>query len=686
VLSSVPSAAPNVKPIRRLLVANRGEIACRIMHTAQAMGIECIAVFSEADRNARHVRMANQAICIGAAPASQSYLNIEAIIAACQKSQADAVHPGYGFLSENADFAQACINANILFIGPTPEAMRALGNKAAAKKVAQQAGVALAPSYTGSLSDQLSVLREAQTIGYPIMVKAAAGGGGRGMRLVTQAADLAEAIASAQREAMSSFGSDQVFLERAILNARHIEIQIIADQHGNCFSLGERDCSTQRKNQKIIEEAPAPGLAESTRKALCKAAIQLSKAANYYGAGTVEFLVEQKTANPRFYFLEVNTRLQVEHPVTEALLGLNLVELQLQVAQRQKLQLDQQAIDQRLNDCANNGGHAIELRLCAEDPRQGFAPQVGAFIQEGFDLKEFNLTHFAPHPSATHSVRIDSGLDSSGVISPWYDSMCTKLISYAPNRQSAIEQLLSVLQGMSFHGLQSNQHYLASLLDSVPFKTAQLHTRWLDEFNEKVLAKVEGQALSTPGQNLLLQAAAIFANEQSKQHGNLQGFGGFSSSIHLQCNETVRSVQVHCLSSGQFECSVDNQSNKLVIDIAQVKPVWLGRQLWLQTHLTQRLEPTGYLFKQLAYKPNLKAINQAAGGDVTSTMHGKVNQVLVAVGAQVSRGDTLITIEAMKMEHHIQARVDGVVQAVAVEVGQQVSPSQLLITLSSTKT
>jgi acetyl/propionyl-CoA carboxylase alpha subunit len=713
---SATLASSNAKfTIRRLLIANRGEIACRIIHTAQAMGIECVAVFSETDREARHVQMADQALCIGPAPASESYLNIAAIIAACKQSSADTVHPGYGFLSENADFAQACFDAGLCFVGPTPAAMRALGNKASAKEIAQSAGVAVARGYTGSVSDPVTVEQEAAKIGYPLMVKAAAGGGGRGMRLVHQEQDLMAAIVSAQREAKSSFGSDQVFLERAILNARHIEIQILADQRGNIYSLGERDCSTQRKNQKIIEEAPAPGLSAEARQALSNAAIQLCKASGYYGAATVEFLVEQLDSTSAFCFLEVNTRLQVEHPVTEALLGINLVKLQLQVAQGEQLLLNQKAINTQMA----NAGHAIELRLCAEDPTEQFAPQVGHFRQATLKPQSLNfvdqnvaianLTQFAPHDNATGYVRIDSGLNSSGTISPWYDSMCAKLISYAPTRDLSIQQMLQALGSFALTGLQSNQAYLANLLNRNEFRNAQLHTRWLDTLNESLLPANTDDELSSAQHSLLLKAAAVFAHRQSKQHGLLQGFGALNSTLYIELNEIVYSIKTRCVANSIFECkklidkdqaqaiSSRSQSeipatgaqtlNAQMIDVQTLNPTWFGQDVWLpnsQNPQLPTLQPVGGLFKLLAYRAKNNLHNLQDAGDVFSTMHGKVSQVFVGVGDAVKKGDVLLTIEAMKMEHQIVAKVDGVVTQLAITLGQQLCPSQLLITLSNT--
>jgi acetyl/propionyl-CoA carboxylase alpha subunit len=681
--SSDSKVSTSKLPIQRLLIANRGEIACRIIHTAQAMGIDCIAVFSEIDRGARHVQMANDAICIGPASATESYLNIGAIIAACKQSSADAVHPGYGFLSENAEFAQACLDAGIRFVGPTPSAMRALGNKTSAKEIAQRAGVSVARGYTGSVSDLPMVLQEAAKIGYPLMVKAAAGGGGRGMRLVHHAHDLGAAIASAQRESISSFGSDQVFLERAVLNARHIEIQILADQHGNIFSLGERDCSTQRKNQKIIEEAPAPGLSVNTRQALSNAAINLCKAAGYQGAGTVEFLVEPLESSNAFYFLEVNTRLQVEHPVTEALLGINLVEQQLRVAQGEVLQFNQQ----QLNTKIAIAGHAIELRLCAEDPMQEFAPQIGAFQQTGVSFATPKVTQFAPHPSAHSYVRIDSGLSSNGYISPWYDSMCAKLISYAPTRELAIEQMLNALSEYQFNGLQSNQAYLAAILSSEQFRSAELHTRWLDVFNQNFLPNTANAELSQSELTLLLQAAAVLAHNQSAQHGTLQGFGGLTTTLPIELNGTPHSIETRCLANSIFECRQIANKNIQVIDVKKLKPIWFGKQIWLpieQASQSRKLQPVGGLFKLLPYRPKNTIANQQAAGEVFSTMHGKVSQVLVGVAAVIKKGDVLMTIEAMKMEHQIVAKVDGVVSHLAASIGQQVSPGQPLLTLSST--
>ncbi len=674
-----------VVPIRRLLIANRGEIACRIIHTARAMGIHCIAVFSEADRHARHVQMADQAICIGPAPASESYLSIAAMINACAQTEADAVHPGYGFLSENAEFAQACADANICFVGPSANAMRALGNKASAKEIAQGAGINVARGYTGSVQSSDTVVQEATRIGYPLMVKAAAGGGGRGMRLVEEPGELIEAISSAQRESLSSFGSDQIFLERAVLNARHIEIQILADQHGNVYSLGERDCSTQRKNQKIIEEAPAPGFSAATRQILSDAAIQLTRATGYYGAATVEFLVDPTDSASAFYFLEVNTRLQVEHPVTEALLGLDLVELQLRIAQGERLELNQQLLNQQML----SAGHAIELRLCAEDPSAQFAPQAGLFSLRGFD----QTSQFKASPLVSSYLRVDSGLNSTGEISPWYDSMCAKLISVAPTRELAIVQMRATLNAIQIAGLQTNQHYLLALLQSQPFVSAQLHTRWLDQFNQSASVSYAQSTLNELS-SLSLQAAALFGHRSSAQHGLLQGFASLSSTIYVESNGVISKVNVQCVKPYLFDCQLATESlqnttdRKVSIDVRQLNPTWFGQSVWLPTqtgsaNLNINRFVSGLLFKLRPFAVNSKASTEQSVGEVFSTMHGKVSQLLVNPGSKVKKGDVLACVEAMKMEHPYVAKIDGVVAQVLTHEGQQVSPGQLLLRLTT---
>ncbi|MEK9720686.1 MAG: biotin carboxylase N-terminal domain-containing protein, partial [Quisquiliibacterium sp.] len=440
-----------------LLIANRGEIACRVIRSARAMGLHTVAVYSEADALARHVSLADEAVSIGAGPASHSYLQIDKILQACQLTGAQAVHPGYGFLAESAEFSRACRQAGLTFIGPSPEAIKALGNKAAAKQLAQRIGVPCLPGYAGADQSNTVLLEQARTIGAPLMIKAAAGGGGRGMRRcdnITDKAALSGLLQAARAEAQASFGSGELLLERLVENARHIEVQVFGDAHGNYLHLGERDCSTQRRNQKILEEAPAPGITPSQRDALGQAAISLAREVGYQGAGTVEFLFE---ADGSFHFLEMNTRLQVEHPVTEAITGLDLVQWQLRVAQGQALPLSQEQL--RLS------GHAIEARLCAEDPWNGFTPQAGPIAAWRMPQGE--------------GIRVDHGLADNAVVPTHYDSMIAKVIAFGTDREQARARLVAALQGTVVLGLGHNRNYLLHCLAAREFCEPDLSTAWL---------------------------------------------------------------------------------------------------------------------------------------------------------------------------------------------------------------
>ena len=432
----------------KLLIANRGEIAQRILFTAHRLGVKTVAVVSEADRGAPYARLAGEVVEIGPGPATESYLRGDRIVAAAKATGAEAIHPGYGFLAENADFADAVRKAGLVFIGPSPEAMRRMGGKAEAKAIAAAAGVPVVPGYGGDKQDAKTLAREAKRIGYPVLIKAVAGGGGRGMRLVEREEDLAAALESARREAEASFGDGRVLLEKLIANPRHIEVQVFGDRHGNVVHLYERDCSLQRRNQKVIEEAPAPGMPPELRARMCAAAVACARAVDYEGAGTVEFLVEggveggPATADSAWYFIEMNTRLQVEHPVTEAITGLDLVEWQLRVACGEPLPLGQDEIAM--------SGHAVEARLCAEDPANGFLPSIGPIVR--FD------------PPGGEGIRVDSGVEQGSAISPYYDSMIAKLIAFGPDRPTAIARLAEALRTTLVAGPRTNAAFLHALL------------------------------------------------------------------------------------------------------------------------------------------------------------------------------------------------------------------------------
>ncbi|MBP6770871.1 MAG: acetyl-CoA carboxylase biotin carboxylase subunit, partial [Reyranella sp.] len=445
---------------RKILIANRGEIALRIIRTARAMGYRTVAVFSSADENARHVREADQAVHIGDVLPAQSYLNIAAIIEAAAISGADAVHPGYGFLAENAGFARACRAAGLVFIGPSPEAIAAMGNKAGAKQLMSEAGIPCIPGYQGADQSEATLQAAADAIGYPVMIKATAGGGGRGMRLVAGAGEFLPALRSARSEAQGAFGNAEVIVERAIIEPRHIEIQILADRHGQAIHLGERDCSVQRRHQKVVEEAPSPAVGAALRERMGAAAVAAVKAIGYEGAGTVEFLLD---ASGEFHFMEMNTRLQVEHPVTEAITGLDLVELQLRIASGEPLPLTQD--DVRLN------GHAIEVRLCAEDVARGFMPQSGTMT-----LWEM-----------PGRIRVDDALESGGEISPYYDSMIAKLIGHGASREEARRKLLAALEDTAALGVRTNQKFLASCLEHPVFAAGEASTAFIDRHGEELL-------------------------------------------------------------------------------------------------------------------------------------------------------------------------------------------------------
>ena len=611
--------------IQSLLIANRGEIACRIIRTARAMGIRTVAVCSDADANALHVRSADEAVHIGPSPVRESYLMGDRIIAAARETGAQAIHPGYGFLSENAEFAQAVIDAGLIWVGPNPSSITAMGLKDAAKQLMQNAGVPTTPGYLGADQSPAHLAAQADAIGYPVLIKAVAGGGGKGMRKVDAPADFADALTSCQREAASSFGNDHVLLEKWVTNPRHIEVQVFGDSHGNVVHLFERDCSLQRRHQKVIEEAPAPGMDEATREAICSAAVRAAKAVDYVGAGTIEFIADgsEGLRADRIWFMEMNTRLQVEHPVTEEITGVDLVEWQLRVASGEPLPLAQDDL------CIN--GHAMEARLYAEDPIKGFLPSIGRL--DTFDLGE--------------GCRIDTGVEQGAEISPFYDPMIAKMIAHGPTRNDARHTLAAALDDTAIWPLKTNAGFLVKALENPDFVAARLDTG---------LIAREGDALMPPlrpDADALADAATALTSG-----GALAGF---------RLNAPVRAEAAFLLDGETVTIAFDPRGgdaepNREDVLIAQ------GGQVW-------RLAP---------WRTAGGAGGAASDGAILSPMPGRIIAVAVAAGDAVVKGQKLLTLEAMKMEHSLIAPFDGTVAELNAAEGGQVSEGVLLAKIAKT--
>ena len=604
--------------ISTLLIANRGEIACRVIRTARAMGVRSVAVYSEADASALHVALADTAVLIGPAAARDSYLRGDRILEAARASGADAIHPGYGFLSENADFAQAVIDAGLTWVGPNPDSIRAMGLKDAAKARMIAAGVPVTPGYLGEDQGEARLAAEADAIGYPVLIKAVAGGGGKGMRRVDAPGDFAAALASCRREAAASFGDDRVLIEKYILSPRHIEVQVFGDGHGNVVHLFERDCSLQRRHQKVIEEAPAPGMDEATREAVCDAAVRAAKAVDYVGAGTIEFIADagEGLRADRIWFMEMNTRLQVEHPVTEAITGVDLVEWQLRVAAGERLPAAQADLSIR--------GHAIEARLYAEDPARGFLPSIGRL--EAFDLGD------------GAGIRIDTGVRQGDAVTPYYDPMIAKVIAWGHTREEARVALRDRLAGATVWPVRSNAGFLVRALEHPAFVSGTVDTG---------LIAREGDALLPPAQpDATVLAAAATAMVQP---GPL---AGFRLNAAARCEARVL---------------LDGQAVTVTLGAAAERPaapyVMQGGQSWT-------LAP---------WRVDGAAAGGASDGAILSPMPGRIIAVAVEQGAQVVRGQPLVTLEAMKMEHALVAPFDGVVAELDAVTGGQVAEGRLLV-------
>jgi 3-methylcrotonyl-CoA carboxylase alpha subunit/geranyl-CoA carboxylase alpha subunit len=644
--------------VTRLLIANRGEIARRVIRTARQMGIQTVAVYSDADRDALHVQEADTAVALGGTLSADSYLRIDKLLAAAQATGADAVHPGYGFLSENAEFAQAVIDAGLTWVGPPPAAIRALGSKSAAKALAMNHGVPCLPGYFGADQSDATFTAHAQRLGLPLMVKAVAGGGGRGMRLVTDMTQLLPALQSARSEALAGFGNGDLLMERALLRPRHIEVQIMADAHGHCIHLGERDCSVQRRHQKIIEESPSPAVDAALRAQLGQAAIALAQSAGYVGAGTVEFLLDEAQNDKPFYLMEMNTRLQVEHPVTEMLTGLDLVEWQLRIARGEALPLAQ--ADVRLQ------GHAIEVRLCAED--EHFTPQTGT------------VQAFA----APEGLRFDHALHVGAVVTPHYDSMLGKLITHAPTRAEAIDRLRTGLDQTAVLGLPTNRAFLAACLQHPVFRAGEALIPFLAEQADAVR-----ECLQAHGD---ARTVAVLAVLYADQVPAAVMPSPFIRPVRMGLGDEVLSLRLQELGQGQVRLQIQDVTHEAGIHlIGDLLHITLNGRLWQAravacTGAVQRwhVQLQGpecvelWLTDQNHSAPSTGTSAQAAQS-LRAPFNGKLIALHVQEGQSVQQGEAVLVIESMKLEHILCAPRDAVVHSLSASVGQQVGPGQVLV-------
>lgn len=684
----------NIKPIRKLLIANRNEIAVRIIKAAQALGIRTVAVYSEADRQAMHVAMADESYCIGGAASLDSYLRIDALIDAAQRSGADAIHPGYGFVSENPLLPSACAQAGIVLVGPDEQAMADMADKAQAKAIAAKAGLPCIPGFNEPGADLDTLMKAAERIGYPVMIKALAGGGGRGMRLVQHEGDFASQLLSAQNEARNAFNDDRVMLEKAILNPRHVEIQVLADRYGHGIHLGERDCTVQRRHQKIVEEAPSPAVNAELRALMGAAALKLVSATGYVGAGTVEFLLDERS---EFYFIEMNTRLQVEHGVTELITGLDLVQWQLRIAGGEPLTLQQ-------HDVTFNG-HAIQGRLCAEDPAKDFMPQTGPVL-------DWRV------PQGKH-IRVDHALSPGGEVSPWYDSMLAKVMVHAPTRQQACMALADAFSRTVLVGFEHNAQYLQRIAEHEVFQSGKFSTAFLGEYGPTLLAgdrtageltdellavavfltqeppAGEPSKTAWPAEmtgftstQALVRPVRLLTQGQSKpmdldvcsipkSTGNRAQFGfvvRVAADEHNIDEWTVQRVDCAGVQHAQVRCFVNGHSRQMTIYASTVG----GRKgLWVKSHLNARaiwVEDRSHESAAAAgegqFQPNVK-----------SPMNGKLTRIEVQAGQMVKAGEVLACLEAMKMEHRITAKSDALVVTVLTAPGVQMGVGQVILTL-----
>jgi len=654
--------------IKKLLIANRGEIACRVIRTARKMGVRTVAVYSTADARARHVQMADEAYCIGPAPTRESYLRADKIIDVAKQCGADAIHPGYGFLSENSGFAAAVAEAGLTFIGPSSSAIAAMGGKSQAKSLMQQAGVPLIPGYHGEAQDEATLVAKSLEIGLPVLLKASAGGGGKGMRAVHAPEELKEAILGAQREGLSSFGDSRLLVEKLLVKPRHVEVQVLADKHGNCVYLFDRDCSLQRRHQKVVEEAPAPDLSPELRRAMGEAAVQAAKAIGYSNAGTIEFLV----ANNAFYFMEMNTRLQVEHPVTEMISGLDLVEWQLRIASGEPLPFAQS--DLKPNGCA------VEVRLYAEDPAHDFLPQIG------------RLTRFS-YPQGADWQRVDTGFQTGDEISPYYDPMLAKVIAWGETRELAITRLVQTLAGMRVSGLRHNLSYLQRVLSHPDFIAGQLDTAFLIQRHDDLLNRQSPHHHAA----LLTAAAWFFTQQQSAtaQRGDASPWAGLASwrlcgdnhtHLRLSLNDEVCELDLTPTADG-FHWRQGEQQGRFSFSEFEEQFVWQDDSCRVAFNVTidhhgLQLTHEGFLWQCSLVEPwkHAKGADEGHAG-YRAPMTGRITAVLVSTGQAVKKGEALVVMEAMKMEHRITAKDDCVLSEVRVSAGDLVQDGQVLLAI-----
>jgi 3-methylcrotonyl-CoA carboxylase alpha subunit len=623
--------------LKSLLIANRGEIACRIIRTARRLGIRTVAVYSNADAKALHVRMADEAVHIGPSPARESYLVGEKIIEAANATGAEAIHPGYGFLSENADFAQAVIDAGLIWVGPKPDSIRAMGLKDAAKKLMDEAGVPVTPGYLGEDQDPKRLKKEADAIGYPVLIKAVAGGGGKGMRRVDASKDFDDALESCKREAASSFGDDRVLIEKYILSPRHIEVQVFGDSHGNVVHLFERDCSLQRRHQKVIEEAPAPGMDEATREAVCSAAVRAAKAVSYEGAGTIEFIADASEGlrADHIWFMEMNTRLQVEHPVTEEITGEDLVEWQLRVASGEKLPKKQGEL--------SINGWAIEARLYAEDPAKGFLPSVGTL--DHFDLGD--------------EGRIETGVEEGDAISPFYDPMIAKLVARGDNRAEAIGELAAILDEVEVWPVRTNAGFLFNALLQPEFGAADIDTGFIERHLDDLVPDAEPD-------DAIRRGAAAIALAIDAEGDSIGGLVGFRLNAPAQTGVALGR-------QGEFQTASPDEGEFAAVsgfrDDDRVVVFYEGNAH--EFELAARGTVGGH---------------GVADGVIAAPMPGKVTAVEVSQDETVTKGQRLLTLEAMKMEHGLTAPFDGKVAELSAQAGAQVSEGVVLARIEPKET
>lgn len=658
----------------KILIANRGEIAVRICRSAHALGIQTLGIYAEDDKDSMHASLATEAVSLGEGKLSDTYLNIEKIIDIAQQYACDAIHPGYGFLSENPAFVKACEDAGIIFIGPSSEAIKLMGNKIAARKFAKEAGVPITEGITGSTDE---ILEKASVLPFPLLIKAAAGGGGKGMRIVQDPSQLKQAIESTSREAKSYFGDASVYVEQFLDEPRHIEVQILGDQQGNLVHLFERECSLQRRYQKIIEEAPSPSLDAQTRKAICESAVQLAKAIPYTNAGTIEFLLDK---NQQFYFLEMNTRIQVEHPITEMTTGVDLVAEQIRIAAGQPLSFTQEDIQQK--------GHAIECRIYAESPENNFLPSPG------------DITYFSPPHAA--QCRLDTFLAGPARIQSSYDPMIAKLVVYGKDREQARKGSMAALKNFTIHGIDTNIHYLLHLLQSEDFQRNQISTKYCDQETPRLLNEMQTQKKDFP---LLPVIAAGLAFDLKAQHEEKQksqsvwqeiGYWRLLPMIHLSVEEEERDIELWKIREGEYELLQDGKTEVLkILHKEEGKIVYLLNEaqhtayVSLKEDQSLQISQEGMLFHMRRYDKlaDSELIIEEGGKDgaadkLSSPMPGKVIQMNVKTGDKVKKGDVLLIVEAMKMENSIIAPHDATVEEVYVEQDAMVDRNMPLLKLS----